>query len=67
VEVFLLVSSQWVVGGMGGVVGLSYPSVETIMNLRGIPRKQRWELFEGVQAMEFAALEVMNEKAREKK
>jgi hypothetical protein len=42
------------------VLGLSYPALESAMNMRGVKRKQRGELFNQLRAMETAALGVLN-------
>ena len=60
-QFFLSLSSQWVIiPGMAAVlrVGLRYESVEAIMRIKKI--KNRSELFDDLQIMEFAALEVLN-------
>lgn len=62
---FLCLKSQWVLGGMGGYVGLNYPGVESVMRIKRVPVKDRESLFEDVQIMEFAALEVLNKKEAE--
>lgn len=52
--------SQWiVVAGMGNAIkcGLDYCRVEAKMNILGIPRKKRPELFHDLQIMEHAALD----------
>lgn len=50
--------TQWRVGGMGGCTGLDYAGVNACMDLLRIKPKGRSELFSGLQAMEFAALQV---------
>lgn len=52
---FQSVSTQWNVG-TGGAVGLNYPSVKLVMEMQGIRRHRRAELFAEVQAMERATL-----------
>lgn len=50
------VQTQWRRDGMGYPGGLDYAGVRTCMALRGVRKKDRAELFEGVQAMEQATL-----------
>lgn len=45
-------------------VGLDYPALEAVMRMRRIPRGRWPEVFEDVQAMEAAALEEFNERAK---
>lgn len=64
-SLFVGAETQWTVGvGMAGVlwVGLDYDRLETVMRLRGIPRRERSRLFADVQIMERAALPVLNDK-----
>lgn len=58
VSIFLRLSTQWVVGGMGGIVGLNYQAVEAVFNILDI--EDRAEIFAGLQIMERAALAVVN-------
>lgn len=60
VSLFLRLSTQWVVGGMGGVVGLNYSSVKALLDILGI--EERVELFDGLQVMERAALAVFSKR-----
>ena len=60
-QLFLSLSSQWVIiPGMAAVlrVGLRYESVEAVMRIKRL--KNRSGLFDDLQVMEFAALEVLN-------
>lgn len=61
---FVGLKTQWniSIGGMGGAIylGLNYQSVESAMNLKQVPKKARAELFNDLQVMEEAALEVLN-------
>lgn len=61
---FLRVSTQWNVGGMGGFLGLRYEGVWGVLDryLRDKTTEERIEVFEDLQIMERAALEVLNEK-----
>lgn len=55
---FESLNTQFRWGVMGGCLGLDYPAVEAAMRMRRI--KNRPEMFEAVQAMERAALDVWN-------
>jgi hypothetical protein len=57
---FLACATQWVVGGMGGYIGMNYPGVESVMRIKRSPDREA--LFADLQVMEFAALEVLNKK-----
>ena len=66
-EVFLELSTQWrAVAGAGGVViqGLGYADVQACMQMRGVPARDRAELFLNLRIMERAALQVMNDGSR---
>ncbi|MES2909884.1 MAG: DUF1799 domain-containing protein [Pseudomonadota bacterium] len=58
-----LYSSQWVVAGMGGVIGLNYTSLHFFLELEGIPRDRWPEVVDGVQVMESAAGALLRKKA----
>jgi len=63
VEVFLALSTQWRRAGLAGVaVGLDYAAVAPTLWMMGrrLPPAQRATLFEDLQVMEGAALEVMS-------
>ena len=60
VSLFLALRTQWRVTGFGRVLGLDYPSVVAAMDLRGVKRKRRGELFHQLRTMETAALGVLN-------
>jgi hypothetical protein len=72
VRVFLLVQTQWNVGPMGGFSGLRYEAVDVVMRRvrvwddileKMVPIEDHdGEIFEGVQMMELAAMEVLNAK-----
>ena len=51
--------TQWV-PSMGGMIGLNYQSVEFLFKIEGIENQR--ETLADLQAMEVAALEVMNAK-----
>lgn len=50
------VQTQWRTGGMGSATGLDYGGVQACMDLRGIRKKDRAQMFESLQAMENATL-----------
>lgn len=58
VSLFLRLQTQWVIGAMGGFVGLNYPSVLAVLDFLKV--ENRAEVFEGLQVMERAALAVLN-------
>jgi hypothetical protein len=58
VNVFVAASTQWLVG-MAGPTGLSYASVEAVLRMSGVPRREWPELFDDVRIMEDAALDTM--------
>jgi Phage related hypothetical protein (DUF1799) len=59
-DLFLRLQTQWRTGPMGGVIGLDYGGVEALFRLCGVKKKA--EIFDMIQAMEFAALPVLNKK-----
>jgi hypothetical protein len=62
---FIRLGTQWNVAGMGGISGLNYPGVWTLLDryLHKNTIEERLEMFEDLQAMERAALKVLNKKA----
>jgi hypothetical protein len=58
VEVFIAMGTQWNVG-MGGVIGLRYEALPTVLRLVGVPTADRRDVFTGLRVMERAALEEM--------
>lgn len=57
-QLFLRLSSQWRYGAMGGVIGLNYPSMESLMRMLRV--KDKAAMVDDLQVMERAALEVLN-------
>lgn len=55
VLVFESMGTQWRTGP-GGIVGLDYTPLPAVMRWRGVPRKQRAQVFDDVRVMEDAAL-----------
>lgn len=62
VEVFLALATQWRMGPMGGAIGLDYAAIPPTLDLLGhILFGDRRPLFDGLRAMERAALKVWSE------
>ena len=59
-NLFIAVSTQWIVGA-NGAVGLNYPGVEVVMRKWRIRRKDEQRLFSDIQAMERATLRAWGE------
>jgi len=51
-------ATQWLVG-MGGVIGLNYGSIPTVLRMQGIARGQWADIFESIRIMEAEALNIM--------
>jgi hypothetical protein len=64
IQIFSRLATQWVWGSMGGCVGLNYQSVKYLLKLNEVSKKDRKKVFKDIQLMEFAALEVLNGKAK---
>ena len=60
IELFLACRTQWRVGAMGGVLGLDYQGVAAVMRIKRV--KDQEAMLTDLQAMESAALEILNEK-----
>ncbi|MGI4847556.1 MAG: DUF1799 domain-containing protein [Janthinobacterium lividum] len=58
VEVFIEMATQWRTG-FSGPVGLDYGVLSMVMDVAGVPKKKRNEVFRDLKAMEVAALGVM--------
>lgn len=52
----------WRYAPMGGIIGLDYPQIESVLRLRGIKKKKRKKLFEQLQWIERGALDAINSK-----
>jgi hypothetical protein len=61
VRIFSRLGSQWKIGAFGGFIGLDYPALESALRMMRILPSRRPGLFESIQIMEAAALEVLNE------
>lgn len=57
VDIFLRAQTQWNIGAMGGFIGLNYPAIIGLIELFG--KADKLELFDDIQAMEYAALKVL--------
>jgi hypothetical protein len=67
VMTFLRCGTQWRHAGMEGIrTGLDYPSVETVLRMTVTARERR-AVFEGIQIMEHAALDVFAQRAAARK
>ena len=56
VQVFLACQTQWIVGGMGSVVGLDYSSVKMVMDLHDEYSK---DTFDRIRVLESEALRLI--------
>lgn len=56
VNVFTRMRGQWLMGP-GGPYGMNYQSLESVLRMLGIPRKQWPALFDDVMSLEEGALE----------
>lgn len=61
IRVFQSLSTQWRTG-MSGPTGLDYAVLPAVMQLEGVRKKDRADLFDCVRAMEGAALSVIHKK-----
>lgn len=63
-EVFLAMVTQWRYAPFGGIVGMDYPSLNSVMDMLCI--ESRKEMFYFIRLMESAALEVINAESKVK-
>ena len=61
VQLFLQLQTQWMVTP-GGFIGLSYPAVQAVFEIQAV--QNRAEIFADLQAMEAAALPVLNKRVK---
>lgn len=61
VKLFQSLTTQWRTS-MGGPTGLDYAVLPAVMQLHGIRKKDRADLFDCIRVMENAALSVIHEK-----
>lgn len=64
VRFFLLMSTQWRAGGMGGPTGMDYAALFQLFSFYDIKKEDQTRIFESVRTMEMAVLE---EKAKGEK
>jgi len=65
VRCFLALVTQWqYVGDAGMPKGLDYGAVQAVLSLRGVKKRRRRPVFEGIREMEAAALPVLQGKVR---
>lgn len=60
VNVFIAMGTQWQVAGMGGITGLRYESLPSVMRFCGVKPAERGTVFHQVRVMESAILEKVN-------
>ncbi|MEW6314633.1 MAG: DUF1799 domain-containing protein [Pseudomonadota bacterium] len=60
VQVFADMATQWHIGPSGAYIGLRYEALAVVMQIHGVGKAQRRELFEALRIMETAALEAMS-------
>lgn len=53
-------ATQWHIGPSGAYIGLRYEALAVVMQIHGVGKAQRRELFEALRIMETAALEAMS-------
>jgi len=58
VSLFLDVCTQWIVAGLGSVVGLNYQSLDFVLKMKGYRGKKKVEIFDDLQLIERGALSV---------
>lgn len=59
VNVFVAMGTQWRVG-FSGPIGLDYSALPAVLRMVDVPRKEWTDVFDGLRAMESAALEHMH-------
>lgn len=62
VEMFMRAQTQWIIGPMGGFIGMNYQSLGLLFNIYNVNETR--ELFEGIQLME---IEILTIKSQERK
>jgi hypothetical protein len=60
VKLFMQMQTQWVVAGMGAFIGFNYQSLEFLFRIEGVENQR--EMLADLQAMEVAALNILNAK-----
>lgn len=59
VVAFASLLTQWRVGPKG-VIGLDYAAIPVVLDLHGVNKKKRRELFDQIRVMESEAIKVLN-------
>jgi hypothetical protein len=54
--------TQWIVGGIGAPVGFNYPSLNFVMDMRNIKKKDRPDCFYRIRIMEAETLRIIGER-----
>ncbi len=62
IDLFLKVQTQWRVGGLGSITGLSYSDVLSIGRLYEIPNLV--EVFEDLQVLEVTVMSLLNKEGK---
>lgn len=60
VAAFLRLQTQWIVGPMGGLVGMNYQGIAAMFDI--LQTSNRSEIFEGLQIMEQAVVSVLSKR-----
>lgn len=60
VDVFLAMTSQLNVGGMGAIIGFNYASLPAVLDLLQVSAEERRDVFHGLRVMERAAVKMIN-------
>ncbi|WP_196913113.1 DUF1799 domain-containing protein [Pseudomonas nitroreducens] len=60
-RVFQSMSTQWRIG-MSGASGLDYSALPTVMKFEGVRKRDRLDVFDCVQVLERAALDIIHTK-----
>ncbi len=60
VEVFSRMTTQLIVGGMGGVIGLRYEALPLMLRVCGVKRADEADVVAGVQVMEREMVQLLN-------
>ncbi len=57
---FLILENRWLIGPGGGYMRIDDQAIHAQMSLRGVTKKRRIELLDGLMIMERAALKLLN-------
>ena len=61
-QVFSRMTTQLIVGGMGGVIGLRYEALPLMLRICGVKRADEADVVNGVQVMEREMVQLLNQK-----